>query len=661
MRDKVGRLHFQTLAPPIIALLAFVLTAFYFGVVLSERFKTLQESLSESENATRSLLTISNIRGDLRERLLLYRHTIDTKYLGEINDLDLERSLQTARFEQSARRVGAPESLIEGFVSGARITKNIEYSLIDAIASGNDKRASRLFEDYSDLFDINGARLKDLHAFVQAKLSTSENEIHRLLSQLPIHLLAILLIGTIGALYMTRFYRQRVLGPLTTLHRGLRQVSTGDFEQNLQIPDSATEIKEMLRDFNDMTIKLKQITGELTHAREEAMHAANIKSEFLANMSHEIRTPLNVIIGLSNLIFERDLDPKTKSEVNVLRKSGNMLLNIVNDILDYSKFESGNMAAAHRVFNLHQTIHNVAAMVEPLGQAKDLNIVTQISLEVPKQVYGDPQLFEQALLNLANNAVKFTSQGGVTIQARVLREESSMRLELAVSDTGIGIPNDKIEKLFLRFEQGDKSITRTYGGTGLGLAIVKQIVNLLSGEIKVSSIVGKGTTFTFTLPLEPAEGGLEAVNHTADESAPVFAKPPTILLADDSEDNRFVVQHFLEPIGAQIHEAENGEAAINVFKDNHFDVVLMDIQMPKVDGYEATREIRNIERKMRRPHTPIVALTACALKEDVKRSFEQGFDAHVTKPINKEELVRLLVRLLWQLVAPKNEQSGGPI
>jgi len=368
------------------------------------------------------------------------------------------------------------------------------------------------------------------------------------------------------------------------------------------IPPSATEIKEMLQDFNDMTSKLKEATAGLTSAREEAMHAANVKSEFLANMSHEIRTPLNVIIGLSDLIYERELDRDTKSEMDVLRKSGTMLLNIVNDILDYSKFEAGHVSASNDAFNLHQMITNVAKMVEPLANQRNLKVAAQIAGDVPHRICGDRQLFEQALLNLSNNAVKFTSSGCITIQARTIRENHAPKLELSVIDTGIGIPPEKVDKLFLRFEQGDSSITRTYGGTGLGLAIVKQITTLLAGEIRVLSSVGHGSTFILTFPIKVAESQIDEVKSDVVIQANFtgFDRPPKILIADDSEDNRFVIQHFLQPTGAELYEVANGREAIDAFTAHKFDLVLMDVQMPEVDGYQATREIRRLERETNR-------------------------------------------------------------
>lgn len=646
-----SKLNFQTLAPSLALLVILTLSFTYLGLIISKRFADLQEHLTASNNATRSLLLISKLRGDSKERLLLYRYTHETKYLSDLNELEMERSLQIARLQEEVHNLDPDDILIDTYVGGAKTIKSLEQVVLEAIASRRELVASRLFDDYSDLFDINSAILADLHALMQSRLSLAEGEMKRLLQRFPSVLFAMFAFGTLSATGIARFYGRRVLNPLAKLHQGLSSVSEGNFGVQLEIPPSATEIKEMLSDFNQMTLKLKQMTGDLTKAREEAMHAANVKSEFLSNMSHEIRTPLNVILGLADLIRERKLDRETSCEIDVLRKSGGLLLNIVNDILDYARLESGRITVESEIFDLHQSINNIVQIIEPLARSKSLKMAAQISLEVPRLIYGDRHLLEQALLNLANNAIKFTSEGGTTIQARVRQSNSPQRLEISVIDTGIGIPNEKIQRLFERFEQADSSITRSYGGTGLGLAIVKQITSLLDGDIWVSSSLGVGSTFTLSIPFRPVSeqelsNGPALLEPVSAGAFTGFSRIPNILVADDSEDNRFVIQHFLQPTGANIVEAENGLNAIAAYKENDFDVILMDIQMPGVDGYQATREIREHERQTNRRHTPVIAVTAFALKEEVERSYAQGCDAHVTKPIHKTDLLNLIQKFI---------------
>lgn len=646
IKEKLLRLPFQTLAPTV-AVFIFSLMAFAgVGWVITHHFSSLQKEISASTRATRSLLEISRLRGDSKVILLLYRITHDTKYLAELNEIEMERSLQSQRLEQEINKIQPGNILLQTFLSGGGDIRNLRLKLLEAVANLQNDKAEELFNNYSTLYDINSARLTDLHALVHAHLTRAEEEMQDLLHVLPGFLVIMIAIGFTLAAAMVRFFRSRVLNPLSLLHGGLSAVSNGKLGEPLPIPSTASEIKEMLQDFNSMTLTLEKTTAELTDAREQAMQAANVKSEFLANMSHEIRTPLNVIVGLSDLLHERPLDLESKKEVQVIRKSSALLLGIVNDILDYSRLESGQVQTAHEVFHLRENIENVVNMIEPLAQAKNLRVERFISSDVPDAVMGDSQLFEQLLLNLTNNAIKFTEKGWIRVRAKCLHGESGPHLELSVEDSGMGIPADKLESLFNRFVQADSSITRNYGGTGLGLAIVKQITDLFKGLVSVVSQVGIGTTFTVRFPLELATFSKQNHHIAKPSKFSGFSRPPTILLADDSEDNRFLVKKYLMNSGAQIIEVQNGREALAAFQGQPFDVVLMDIQMPELDGYRATSEIRRIEKDKNLSRTPIIALTAFAMKEEVERSISQGCDAHMVKPIRKNDLLNSIEEFL---------------
>jgi signal transduction histidine kinase/CheY-like chemotaxis protein len=642
IRATISKLHFQILAPLLTVLVLFVFAFGYMAWVISNRFSTLQQELSASTKATRSLLEIAHLRGDSKEILLLYRLTRDTKYLAELNETEMERSLASNRLEQEVKDIEPNQVLFESFFSGAREARDLRQSILDSIASQDEARTTSLFETYDMLYQMNSARLTDLHAATRGHLAKAENKMRSLIQQLPVLLIGMIALGIAGAWLMVRFYRARVLRPLSILHNAIGEVAKGRLENRLPIIPAPAEIQDMTYGFNTMTSQLEKTRLELTEAREVAMRAANVKSEFLANMSHEIRTPLNVIVGIADLMHERPLDPETQNEIDVLKKSSGMLLEIVNDILDYSRLESGQVTLSQEPFDLREAIESVAAMIEPLANAKNLALGVQISSEVPQTIVGDSQRLKQALLNLANNAVKFTAEGSVTIIAKALVSQTGPKLELAIRDTGIGVPTDKIEMLFTRFTQANTSITRTHGGTGLGLAIVKQITSLFKGEVEVDSTLGSGSVFTMRIPIQLASESTYqvAINSKNIAAFSGFCRPPRILLADDSMDNRFLIKSYLKNTGARIVEAQNGREAVQSFSMGEFDIVLMDIQMPEVDGHQATREIRNLESNSLRPRTPVVALTAFAMKEEIERCLANGCDAHMAKPIRKVDLLR---------------------
>jgi signal transduction histidine kinase/ActR/RegA family two-component response regulator len=639
---KLSKLPFQILAPLLAVLLAFVITFSYMAWIISNRFSALQEELSISTTATRSLLEIARLRGDAKGSLLLYRNTRDPKYLAELNETETERSTAVDRLEQEVRPIENNYVLFESFFSGALEVQDLKDRILDSIAQHDDKRTAKLFDTYEILYDISGARLTDLYATTRRHVTGAEKEMRSLIQQLPIVLLGMVALGILGSWAMTRFYRQRVLRPLSNLHNGFRDVASGLLGRQLTVLPAPIEIKDMTYDFNTMTLQLEKTTRELNRARNEAMRAANVKSEFLANMSHEIRTPLNVIVGIADLMHERPADAEAQKEIDVLKKSSGMLLGIVNDILDYSRLESGEVKLSRENYEIREAMETVTSMVEPIAKAKGLQLGLSVSSEVPKLIIGDSQLFRQALLNLVNNAIKFTSVGSVKIHAKALFGDSAPILVLTVIDTGIGVAPEKLSTLFTRFTQADTSITRTHGGTGLGLAIVKQIATLFKGEVEANSTPGVGSTFILRMPIEPATSA-ESQNLTY--SAPDlkkfkgFSRTPSILLIDDSVDNRFLIKSYLKNTGAKITEGSNGREAIEAFGRGKFDIILMDIQMPVMDGHQAAREIRQIEQEKQLSHTPIVALTAFALKEEVERSLASGCDRHMAKPIRKTELL----------------------
>jgi signal transduction histidine kinase/CheY-like chemotaxis protein len=385
----------------------------------------------------------------------------------------------------------------------------------------------------------------------------------------------------------------------------------------------------------------------IVRLNKEIERATQAKSEFLATMSHEIRTPLNAILGMADLLAETDLSDGQKKYVEVFQRAGSNLLTLINDILDLSKVEAGQLELEETEFDLRELIETVLELTKARSASKGLRTGSVVDEDLPSVMAGDPLRLRQVLLNLLGNAIKFTELGRVDIEVTQDPESASPgALLFCVKDTGMGIPQEKLGSIFEKFTQADSSTTRKYGGTGLGLAISQRLVELMGGRIWVESTVGEGSRFLFTAKLKVSQGlnslvitpraetGFAGFRQVEENDSPVH-----LLLADDSEDNRFLIEAYLKNTRCLLDFAENGEIALGKMKSNHYDLVLMDAHMPVLDGHEATAAMREWERIRNSPPLPILALTADAYKEAMGRSAAAGFNAHLTKPIAKTTLM----------------------
>ena len=387
----------------------------------------------------------------------------------------------------------------------------------------------------------------------------------------------------------------------------------------------------------------KLVEAELQQAKAAAESASRTKSDFLASMSHEIRTPMNAIMGIADLLAKTPLAPEQDKYVQIFRRAGDNLLNLINDILDLSKVEASQLELERTGFSLNDHLEKVTEMVAGRAQEKGLALVCEIAPNVPTDLVGDPTRLRQVLLNLLGNAIKFTESGEVSLRVTPDTDSSvPTALRFTVSDTGIGIPGEKLGQVFERFTQADSSTTRRFGGSGLGLTISKRLVELMGGRIWAESRVGEGSVFAFAVPFEI----WAAANRPT--AAPVGTGPESplpalrILLAEDSADNCTITLAYLEDTPYRVEIAETGAIACEKFIAGHYDLVLMDRQMPIMDGLTATRTIRAWEQANDRPPTPIIALTASALKGDREMCLAAGCTAFLTKPIKQEVLLQAI-------------------
>ena len=403
--------------------------------------------------------------------------------------------------------------------------------------------------------------------------------------------------------------------------------------------------------YHDVTAR-NHAAAELAIARDAAVEASNMKSAFLANVSHEIRTPMNGVIGMTELLLETPLSDEQRGFAQQVSRSGEQMLVLINDILDISKLETGHVELDIAAFDLHETIEQTCAVASVQATARGLRFEVQITEDVPRRMRGDGRRLQQVLLNLVSNAVKFTADGAVTVSVSAIpRPPAGAVIRIEVADSGVGIDPAGLARMFEAFTQADASTTRNYGGTGLGLAIARELVELMGGTIRAESELDHGSTFSFELELEldlqPTEAltgdWLPAPARELTNGASLsWLSAPLVLVADDSPVNQIVAARALERCGCNAQMVDGGRAALRALASQRYDAVLMDCQMPDMDGYEATAELRRRELGVR--HTPVIAITAHAMEGDRKRCLDAGMDDYVSKPMRHADLVEVLLR-----------------
>lgn len=407
------------------------------------------------------------------------------------------------------------------------------------------------------------------------------------------------------------------------------------------------EIGTLINGFNQMLSEIEQQNENLIQAKDIAEHSAKAKEEFLANMSHEIRTPMNAIMGVVDFLNDTSLNDKQQNYLDIIKNSADNLLVIINDILDLSKIESGKLVFEEAVIKPASIINTIIESCRPRFEKKKLEIKIDLDPRTPENFIGDPVRFGQILLNLFTNAIKFTIKGSITIGSKfIIDDYDTVTLKFYVKDTGIGIPREKFEVIFSSFTQATNATTRKYGGTGLGLSISQRLVEMQNGKMDLESEVGKGSTFSFEVTFK------KTTQQHLDKDVPTPVEDirinkanssKSILLAEDNEVNQMLVVTLLNQWDYKVDVAENGIEAIEKLKSNNYDLILMDVHMPEMDGYDATKSIRKDLNGIK-SEVPIIAMTASALQGEAERCLEAGMDDYISKPFNKNILYEKIVR-----------------
>jgi PAS domain S-box-containing protein len=426
-----------------------------------------------------------------------------------------------------------------------------------------------------------------------------------------------------------------------------------NFEKVCQRGDGSTVNINMsavlLPDKKRILLNIHNITNEvelrdsLTYAREKAERASNAKSSFLANMSHEIRTPMTGILGFVEQLQKGETSPERIAHFETIKNSGETLLNIINDILDFSKIESNKIEIELSCINIKNLIENSVDIFRAIASVKDINVSSVMDDHIPEGIFGDETRLKQVLNNLMNNAIKFTQSGG-NIILETQYNRSDELIQIAMIDTGIGISSENIATIFESFSQGDASTTRRYGGTGLGLTISSRLVTLMSGELKVESKVGEGSKFYFELPVKKC-----SINDEIDErslESKVTSLNGHVLIVEDNKTNQMLMSMILDDLNITYDIANDGAEAVIQNKITNYDLILMDENMPVMNGIEATTIIRENEKDEKLQHTPIIAVTANALVKDRDRFLEAGMDDYIAKPYTEEDILRVLKKYL---------------
>lgn len=574
-----------------------------------------------------------NFLGESNERQLIQRaHATTTMFSHAVTDAVISTDLAT--LDDLVREIMMLEGVVFAKVTGIDrvLATGGDLSLLEEAKLVGDKLEldSQVFKSIV-VIKVEGTP----YGFVELGFTTSE--VLTMLSQakraiIGIASLEVLLVALFSFVLGT--YLTRNLVRLRDAAQIVKTKGPG-YQLNLKQSD---ELGEVASAFDSMSKSLAENYRELQQAREEAEHANQSKSRFLASMSHEIRTPMNGVLGLLTSLKQTPLNKQQQKLVDTARDSGNLLLSLINNILDFSRMEANNLITHREAFNLKHSTKTVLSSMQPLAQQSGITLTSQMD-NVPDYVIGDKNHYKQILLNLVGNALKFTPQGSVNVRLSATQlSKTNFVLQCQVKDTGIGISDTDLPYLFHEFTMADQSFTRTHEGSGLGLAICKRLLDMMDGEIKVASREGQGSCFTFTIPLEIASEAEFQKQHQPPAALNPLCKQARVLIAEDNKANQMVIRTLFTHISPYVDIAENGVEALNMVQENQYDIVFMDISMPEMDGLTACKAIRNLDDPAK-ASLPIIAFTAHALTGDKEKFINSGMTDYLAKPVSLAKLI----------------------